>query len=363
MCGFRTVFAGGVAFCAVLACLALAQGPALAQQPSFWAPPTGISASWPKLLPIAGGPQQATLPVWPEQEISLAKARCTALLQGLNVVAVPAPPIREGDCGTPAPMELISIGKSPQVAFSPTVIVTCDMVAALHKWVAQALQPLARRHLGAPLIRIDTMSSYSCRNAYGRTANRLSEHGRANAIDIRGFITAKAEFTDVLADWGPTAHEIDTQVAAAKASNQPEQVGRTAIPAGRATDGLFATYPLRPGTHELGDTPRSTATSATPSLLPTESGSFAAPTVLPLLSVGAVGIPTLTLGGFGQPSHLGGPNPADVPDARADARTSFLRDAHSAACRIFGTVLGPEANTAHRNHFHVDMAERATFCE
>ena len=36
----------------------------------------------------------------------------------------------------------------------------------------------------------------------------------------------------------------------------------------------------------------------------------------------------------------------------------FLRAAHESACKLFGTVLGPEANNAHRNHFHVDMAER-----
>jgi hypothetical protein len=256
-------------------------------------------------------------------------------------------------------MELISIGKRPQVAFSPTVIVTCDMIAALHKWVTQDLQPLARRHLGASLIHIDTMSSYSCRNAYGRTANRLSEHGRANAIDIRGFITAKGEFTDVLADWGSTAHEVDTQVAATKAISQPEQVDRIATRAGGTNDRLFATHALRPGTR-LDDSLGSTPTSATPSLLPTEAGSVAPPTVLPPISIA---IPSLTLGGFGQSSHLGGPKPADDPDADAEARTRFMRDAHSAACRIFGTVLGPEANSAHRNHFLVDMAERATFCE
>ncbi|MBV1695048.1 MAG: extensin family protein, partial [Hyphomicrobiales bacterium] len=46
-------------------------------------------------------------------------------------------------------------------------------------------------------------------------------------------------------------------------------------------------------------------------------------------------------------------------------RMTFLREAHRSACRIFGTVLGPEANNAHRNHFHVDMAQRrsASFCE
>jgi len=36
----------------------------------------------------------------------------------------------------------------------------------------------------------------------------------------------------------------------------------------------------------------------------------------------------------------------------------FLHEAHAAACRIFGTTLGPEANADHRNHFHVDMAPR-----
>ena len=39
-------------------------------------------------------------------------------------------------------------------------------------------------------------------------------------------------------------------------------------------------------------------------------------------------------------------------------KAKFLRAAHAAACRIFGTTLGPEANNAHRNHFHVDMAKR-----
>jgi hypothetical protein len=36
----------------------------------------------------------------------------------------------------------------------------------------------------------------------------------------------------------------------------------------------------------------------------------------------------------------------------------FLRASHRSACTLFNTVLGPEANNAHQNHFHVDMAER-----
>lgn len=48
-----------------------------------------------------------------------------------------------------------------------------------------------------------------------------------------------------------------------------------------------------------------------------------------------------------------------------DERAQFLRDIHDGGCGIFGTVLGPEANAAHRNHFHVDIAKRrrTAFCE
>ncbi|MFC7736866.1 extensin family protein [Roseomonas sp. GCM10028921] len=33
---------------------------------------------------------------------------------------------------------------------------------------------------------------------------------------------------------------------------------------------------------------------------------------------------------------------------------SFLRAVRGAACRVFGTVLGPDYNAAHRDHFHLD---------
>lgn len=35
---------------------------------------------------------------------------------------------------------------------------------------------------------------------------------------------------------------------------------------------------------------------------------------------------------------------------------TFLHAAHDAACGTFGTVLGPEYNAAHADHFHLDQA-------
>jgi hypothetical protein len=46
------------------------------------------------------------------------------------------------------------------------------------------------------------------------------------------------------------------------------------------------------------------------------------------------------------------------PDDKARA---FLRDLHTAACRRFNVVLGPDANAFHQDHFHFDMG-RGPYC-
>jgi hypothetical protein len=49
----------------------------------------------------------------------------------------------------------------------------------------------------------------------------------------------------------------------------------------------------------------------------------------------------------------------------ADLRREFVTKIHDDACGIFGTVLGPEANDAHKDHFHLDMKARSrrAYCE
>ena len=37
---------------------------------------------------------------------------------------------------------------------------------------------------------------------------------------------------------------------------------------------------------------------------------------------------------------------------------AFLRDVRDGACRLFTTVLSPDYNAAHRDHFHLDVADR-----
>ena len=91
------------------------------------------------------------------------------------------------------------------------------MAAALSTWLDQDVQPAARQLLGGPVIRLEVMSAYSCRNAYARLTARLSEHGRANAVDIAGFITERGDMAGLKSDWGETSRDVQFKIAAAKA--------------------------------------------------------------------------------------------------------------------------------------------------
>ncbi len=47
----------------------------------------------------------------------------------------------------------------------------------------------------------------------------------------------------------------------------------------------------------------------------------------------------------------------------SEAERAFLRSVQSSACRRFATVLGPEYNAAHRDHFHLErVAQGRSFC-
>jgi hypothetical protein len=39
-------------------------------------------------------------------------------------------------------------------------------------------------------------------------------------------------------------------------------------------------------------------------------------------------------------------------------KAAFLREVRDGGCRLFPTVLSPDYNAAHRDHFHLDMASR-----
>lgn len=305
----------------------------------------------------ATDPAAAAMPapdVWSPAEIAAAKAQCAAALKGLNVLLSYEEPIKAGECGNPAPIRLVRLDN---VTFQPAALVNCGMLAPLHTWITKDLQPIARRQLGARIATVEVMSDYSCRTASGRKGKKLSQHAYVDALDIRGFITDKNQQVPVLESWGAT----DRDIAAAKA--REEKIVQAAQAAAAAASSRTAAAPAgKSGTASGPSVARQTRADVdvVTAILPggTKRQQVAARLGGPPAHAGetpakksvAAGPPRIAALSPAATAALA--RPSNGPGAR------FLREAHAAACRIFGTTLGPEANEMHRNHFHIDMAER-----
>jgi hypothetical protein len=315
---------------------------------------------------------------WSDTEIADAKAHCAVVLKRIHAVAIQHEPIKEGACGAPAPIELVSIGQNPEVALSPPAIVRCDLAEALVAWLEGDLQPLARKYFKSPIIRMETMSSYSCRNAYGRKRTKLSEHGLANALDVGDFITASAQTAAVLDGWGTPQREILAKIAAEKAAAEKAAAEKLAAEQAAADkkvqSNLASNRGTKPGAKPTAPTAttigapaagiaRSTIIDGVPAVTVTLPGARTpanAPASPSIADARRLGGPAPNIGKVGKKSKRPTSivmHPSDAAGNEPEAR-AFLHEAHAAACRIFGTTLGPEANADHRNHFHVDMAPR-----
>ena len=87
------------------------------------------------------------------------------------------------------------------VAFSRPFVATCGLALALHRLETTVVQPLARRHLGASVRRIEHSATYHCRNQYFRKGGRRSAHASAEAIDVHAFRLADGRRVSVAAGW------------------------------------------------------------------------------------------------------------------------------------------------------------------
>lgn len=87
------------------------------------------------------------------------------------------------------------------VTIGGTITATCPLVVAWALFERHALQPAAEAHLGSPVLRSDHLGTYACRNVYGRSEGRRSQHATANAIDIAGFTLRDGTRVSVLRDW------------------------------------------------------------------------------------------------------------------------------------------------------------------
>jgi hypothetical protein len=83
-------------------------------------------------------------------------------------------------------LEAIVLADKRRVSVKPAAVLRCTMASALADWIRNDIAPLAER-LGSSVSDLDNFDSFECRGRNRIVGAKLSEHGRANALDVRGF--------------------------------------------------------------------------------------------------------------------------------------------------------------------------------
>lgn len=112
-----------------------------------------------------------------------------------------------GGCSTVNTVRLSSVqADAATLSVANLGPVTCPLADSFAGWARYGVDRAARQILGSPLVRIETMGSYNCRNVAG--SSRRSAHATADAIDISGFVLADGRRITISGGWsGGSAQE------------------------------------------------------------------------------------------------------------------------------------------------------------
>jgi hypothetical protein len=170
--------------CAIVFLVAASDFAGAAQQSILQKIPLPRPRPFPAIVAAKPAP---TLPTKPAPK-SVELSACRLQLAPLAVASSLAPIEGPGECGGPdlVKLEAILLADQSQVAIKPPATLRCTMAQAVVSWVREDVAAAAQR-LGARLAGIENYDSYDCRGRNNIPGAKLSEHGKANALDIRTF--------------------------------------------------------------------------------------------------------------------------------------------------------------------------------
>jgi hypothetical protein len=99
------------------------------------------------------------------------------------------PNITSGGCQATDVVQLDSVilPDDSKIAVEPAPTFRCEMAAAVTDWIREEIAPAVAEKLGSRLRAVENFDSFSCRGRNRVSGAQLSEHGKANALDIRSF--------------------------------------------------------------------------------------------------------------------------------------------------------------------------------
>jgi len=157
--------------------------PRPAEAPAIEPEPPAAAQSPPA---AAGRPAEAASP-GPSVPGPPAPSACRLALSEEIAIAPSIPDIHgTGGCGGEdlVRLEAVVLPDKRRVAVKPAAILRCAMASAIADWIRTDVAPLAAS-LGSAVSDLDNFDSFECRGRNRVVGARLSEHGRANALDVR----------------------------------------------------------------------------------------------------------------------------------------------------------------------------------
>lgn len=121
---------------------------------------------------------------------------CRLALTEDIAIAPSLPPINgPGACGGDdiVRLESVVLADKRRVPLKPAATLRCSMATAVAEWVRNDGAAIAAE-AGTAIGELDNFDSFDCRGRNRVAGARLSEHGRANALDVRGVRFANGQF-------------------------------------------------------------------------------------------------------------------------------------------------------------------------
>jgi hypothetical protein len=111
----------------------------------------------------------------------------------------PLPPMTgPGSCGAEDVVRLdaIVLKDGRRITLDPAATLRCPMAEAVGRWVREEVAATAAG-LGSSVRTVMTGTSYECRGRDRIAGAKLSDHARANALDLRGLTLANGKTIDL----------------------------------------------------------------------------------------------------------------------------------------------------------------------
>lgn len=149
-------------------------------------------------------PPEAAAPVIELDPVFLAEPRepsaCQMRMVADRIAVIEVLPSIAGpnDCGAIDLVKLkeIVLADKTRVTVAPSPTLRCEMAEAITHWVRDDVVKEIGK-LGSTLQALDNFDSYECRGRNRVAGAKTSEHGRGNALDVRGMKLASGKFVDL----------------------------------------------------------------------------------------------------------------------------------------------------------------------